>query len=95
MGYGHLRAAAALADHWGTEIVEADREPFADATDRLVWSLARRGYHSLSRLSQRGAGRTALARLLDRITAIADDNLHRSGLCSPSILVSKLAIAGN
>jgi hypothetical protein len=75
MGYGHLRAAAARADHWETVLVEADREPFADATDRLVWSLARRGYHSLSRLSQRGAARTALARLLDRITAIDDDEL--------------------
>ncbi len=28
------------------------------------------------------------------IIAIADDNMHKGGLCSPSILVSKLAIAG-
>ena len=72
MCYGHLRAAAALADHWGTEIVEADREPNADVTDRLVWSLARRGYHALSRLSQRGVGHAMLEKLLDRLTAIDD-----------------------
>jgi hypothetical protein len=75
MGYGHLRAAAALADHWGTELVEADRKPWATSTDRLVWSLARRGYHSLSRLSQHGIGHSSLAKLLDRLTDIDDCEL--------------------
>jgi hypothetical protein len=35
MGYGHLRAAHALAEALGTEVVLADRPPLVDADELL------------------------------------------------------------
>jgi hypothetical protein len=70
MGYGHLRAAMALADDWKTDLVEADRPPVTNAIERLVWGAARRGYYSLSRLAQNGARHRVFAAMLDRLTAI-------------------------
>lgn len=72
MGYGHLRAAAALADHLGTEVTRADRPPLAAPSERLFWLLARHGYHSLSRLSQQGLGSAVFGPVLRHLTAISD-----------------------
>lgn len=74
MGYGHMRAAASLADRWGVPLERADRAPLAGAAERLVWTLARHGYHSLSRLSQGRAQSRVFAPLLDRITAIGGED---------------------
>ncbi len=69
MGYGHLRAARALADHLGAELVEVDRAPWAGRAEQRWWRAARRTYEALSRASQLPvAGRPFLA-LLDRVTA--------------------------
>jgi hypothetical protein len=70
MGYGHLRAAMSLAEHWGVPLERADRSPLSTVGESLVWALARRGYHSLSRLSQDDSAVPFFGRLLDRITAI-------------------------
>jgi UDP-N-acetylglucosamine:LPS N-acetylglucosamine transferase len=72
MGYGHLRAAAALADHWKSTIDRADRRPLANRPERLIWGLARGAYHSLSRWSQSGSRYSPFHRALDALTAIDD-----------------------
>jgi hypothetical protein len=65
MGYGHLRAAWAVADRLGVGVVEADRRPHVGAGERLLWKTVRRLYGSLSRASvRRPFG------VLDRITAL-------------------------
>jgi len=77
MGYGHLRAARALADHLGAELVEVDRAPWAGSSEQRGWRAARRTYEALSRASQVPvAGRPFLA-LLDRLTAIGAGPPHR------------------
>ncbi len=52
MGYGHLRAAHALAEALGVELVRADRRPYSTASEQALWSLARWLYDGLSRASQ-------------------------------------------
>ncbi len=70
MGYGHLRAAAALAERWNVPVDAADRAPLSSAAERLVWGLARSAYHSLSRLSQHPRWRGVMGPALDRLTSI-------------------------
>jgi hypothetical protein len=67
MGYGHLRAAWAVADRLNVGVVEADRPPQVGAAERLLWKTARRLYGSLSRASARRP-----YGLLDRITALPE-----------------------
>ena len=38
MGYGHLRPAAALADHLATEVVQMDAPPVGSKRDRAFWA---------------------------------------------------------
>lgn len=52
MGYGHLRAAHAVAELAGVPVLEADRPPLAGMLDRLLWGGVRFSYESVSRLSQ-------------------------------------------
>jgi hypothetical protein len=70
MGYGHLRAAAALAAACGQGVLEADHAPLADAKERRSWKRLRGFYLWLSR----AAGAPVLGRLvhpaLDAMTAI-------------------------
>jgi hypothetical protein len=70
MGYGHLRAAHALARELGVEVARIDRPPWASDREARWWDRARRLYESISR----GAGprlRGAVARrLLAQLTAI-------------------------
>jgi hypothetical protein len=70
MGYGHLRAAAAIADELGVELALADRAPLASWAERRLWGAARTGYHALSRLSQSRRGGAVFGNVLDRITVI-------------------------
>lgn len=77
MGYGHLRAARALADHLGVELVEADRAPWADPSEQTRWRVARRLYELLSRASQLPVAGPPFLGLLDRLTAIGGSGTDR------------------
>lgn len=70
MGYGHLRAAAALADAAGTSVVEADRPPLADAEEQAAWRRARSFYEALSRATDLPVVGPAFRGVLDSITRI-------------------------
>src|SRR6266446_2495723 len=70
MGYGHLRPAAALADHLGTEVLQMDQPPLGHARDRAFWNPVRTLYEPLTRLSQMPAIGLPLRTLLNTITAI-------------------------
>jgi UDP-N-acetylglucosamine:LPS N-acetylglucosamine transferase len=72
LGYGHLRAAAAIADGLGVKIEEVDRRPAAGPGERALWTLARSLYVALSRLSRTSIVGPASRGLLDRVTAIPD-----------------------
>ena len=52
MGYGHLRAAAPLAEALGTEVLHADRPPLADEAEQTYWARTRSAYELISRASQ-------------------------------------------
>ncbi len=77
MGYGHLRAAWALADRLGVPVRRADCAPLANAADRRLWWASREGYERLSRLSQHPLFGPPFSALLQRLTAI-----HPSGTTS-------------
>lgn len=70
MGYGHLRAAHALAEALGAEVVHADRPPLAEGDELRLWAASRRLYESVSRLSQLPVAGRPLRRLLDSVTDI-------------------------
>src|SRR5271170_305715 len=84
MGYGHLRAAAPLAQALGTEIYECDRAPLADADERTRWAEARRLYEATSRLSQMPVLGAPLRRALEIVTAIPHLHPYRD-LSSPTV----------
>jgi hypothetical protein len=52
MGYGHLRAATALASALQLPISCIDEEPLADEAERRIWARTRRVYEFVSRASQ-------------------------------------------
>ena len=70
MGYGHLRAAAPLAEALGTEVLHADRPPLADEAEQTYWARTRSAYELISRASQIRFVGAPLRALLDSITAI-------------------------
>jgi hypothetical protein len=70
MGYGHLRAAHALASALGVEVVEVDRQPFSSPVEERLWDRLRTVYTLLSRASQAPLVGPALRRVLDGLTAI-------------------------
>lgn len=70
MGYGHLRAAHALAAALRVEVVEVDSEPFSSPAESRLWTRLRGGYTLLSRASQAALIGPPLGRLLEGITAI-------------------------
>jgi hypothetical protein len=70
MGYGHLRAAHALADALGTEVLLADRPPLVAAEEQRLWSASRRLYEVTSRASQVPFLGTPLRAALEGFTAI-------------------------
>lgn len=52
MGYGHLRAAYALAESLGGEVLKADSLPLVSPAERKSWESARGVYEFVSRTSQ-------------------------------------------
>jgi hypothetical protein len=70
MGYGHLRAAKALADHLGTGVAHVDRPPMAEADEQRLWRASRRFYEITSRTSQLPVVGAPMRSLLDSLTSI-------------------------
>jgi hypothetical protein len=70
MGFGHLRAAQALAAALGTEVLHADRPPLAGAEEQRLWRSARRLYEATARASQLPVIGPPLRALLDSLTSI-------------------------
>jgi hypothetical protein len=70
MGFGHLRAAHALAAALGTRVEHADRPPLAGAEEQRLWQSARRLYEATSRASQLPLLGAPLRALLDSLTSI-------------------------
>ncbi len=70
MGYGHLRAAAPLAEALGTEVLQVDRAPLVAPGEERLWRRVRRGYEAVSRLSQLPLAGRPLRWLLDTVTDI-------------------------
>src|SRR5882724_1154201 len=72
MGYGHLRPAAALADHLGTEVLQMDRPPLGGEKDQRFWESTRELYEPLTRLSQLPGVGPPMRAVLNTITAIPE-----------------------
>lgn len=70
MGYGHLRAAAALADALGVQLVQVESPLFAAAEEQRLWRSARRLYEATARASQLPLIGGPLRALLDSLTSI-------------------------
>jgi hypothetical protein len=84
MGFGHLRAADAVARALGVPLMHADREPLADARERALWARTRRSYERTSRLSQFPVLGVPLKVALDAVTHIP--HLHpRRDLRAPTL----------
>jgi len=89
MGYGHLRAAHALAEALRAEVLEIDRPPLASPEEVRSWRRARRVYETLSRASQVPFAGAPLRRLLESLTFIPQLHPARD-LSSPSLGVRAL-----
>ena len=70
MGYGHLRAAAPLADALAVPLQQIDRAPLGDDTDFRFWERTRKLYEPLTRLSQLRFIGAPVQALLEAVTAI-------------------------
>ena len=70
MGYGHLRAAAPIAERLGVPVLEADRPPIADAAEERQWERARHWYGLVTRLSQVPVAGAPMRRVVDLVTHI-------------------------
>src|SRR5207248_8437947 len=70
MGYGHLRPAAALADHLATEVVQMDAPPVGSKRDRAFWAGIRKVYEPLTRMSQVGVAGAPMRELMNTLTAV-------------------------
>lgn len=84
MGYGHLRAAAPLAERLGCAVLECDRAPLADVREQREWSETRRMYEGMSRLSQVPLVGAPLRQAIEAITAIPHLHPYRD-LSAPTI----------
>jgi hypothetical protein len=89
MGYGHLRAAAPLAEALGTELLQVDRAPLVAPGEERLWSRVRRSYELVSRLSQLRAVGAPLRWVLDSLTDIPRLHPHRD-LSAPTRAVVTL-----
>jgi hypothetical protein len=77
MGYGHLRAAMALADALGTVVRQVDQPPLVAPGEAKVWARARSAYETVSRLSQVPLLGRPLRLLLDGLTDIPQLHPYR------------------
>ena len=89
MGYGHLRAARALADALGTEVLLADRPPAVGPEEQRLWRASRRLYEVTSRASQVPFVGTPLRAALEGLTAIPPLYPYRD-LSAPTFPVHSL-----
>lgn len=89
MGYGHLRAAHALATELGSHVVLADRSPVAGLEEQRLWQTSRRFYEITSRASQIPVAGAPLRSLLDSLTAIPHLYPYRD-LSAPTFQVRSL-----
>ena len=70
MGYGHMRAAAPLADALGADVLQVDRAPLVASGEERLWGRVRRTYEGVSRLSQVPWVGAPLRRALEAVTDI-------------------------
>jgi hypothetical protein len=89
MGYGHLRAARALAAALGTEMVLADRPPLAGPEEQRLWRASRRLYELVSRASQLPLVGAPLRGALNALTRIPPLYPYRD-LSRPTLPVRSL-----
>jgi len=89
MGYGHLRAAHALASALGTEVLHVDRPPLVAPEELRLWRTSRRFYEITSRASQLPVVGAPLRSLLESLTSIP--HLHpQRDLSAPTFQVRSL-----
>ncbi len=89
MGYGHLRAAHALASALGAEVLHVDRPPLVAAEELRLWRTSRRFYEITSRASQLPIVGAPLRSLLESLTSIP--HLHpQRDLSAPTLQVRSL-----
>jgi hypothetical protein len=89
MGYGHLRAAHALAAEGRLEVIEADRAPVAAPAETALWRRARAGYEWLSRATDLPVAGGLARRLLDGVTRVPPVD-GRGDLSAPDSAVRSL-----
>lgn len=89
MGYGHLRAARALADALGVEVALADRPPLVGPAEQKQWHRSRRLYEAASRASQLPVLGRPLETALEALTAIPPLYPYRD-LSAPTLPVRTL-----
>ncbi len=89
MGYGHLRAAHALASVLGAEVTHVDRPPICPPEEQRLWRASRRLYEVTSRASQLPVVGVPLRSALESLTAIPHLYPHRD-LSRPTFQVRSL-----
>jgi hypothetical protein len=77
MGYGHNRAAEALATTLHSQVWQADVAPIAGPDELKLWGRTRAFYEVMSRASQLGGLAGPFRRLLDNVTSIPHLHPHR------------------
>ncbi len=89
MGYGHLRAAHALASALRTTILQVDKPPLVVSEELRLWQASRRFYEITSRASQIPVLGAPLRSLLESLTNIP--HLHpQRDLSAPNFQVRSL-----
>ena len=96
MGYGHLRAADALATALAAPIVEVDRPPHATEEEVRVWERLRVFYEALSRGTESRLVGPLVDRLMRRITRIPrmERAERQAGATGPVRYLARLAREG-
>lgn len=89
MGYGHLRAAHAVASALGTGVVHVDQPPMAPPEEQRLWRASRRLYEITSRTSQWPVVGVPLRSALEVLTDIPHLYPHRD-LSAPTFQVRSL-----
>lgn len=75
MGYGHLRAAQAIADQLGVGVASVDRAPWCGAGEARLWRTTRLLYEGLSRAACLPLAGGLFERVLQRVTTIETDSV--------------------